>query len=132
VVRGLEPAAEITLFFGRYAWDGQEMTVAIRQQLETDLRVALKARDRSRISVLRSTLSAVANAEAVDPSRAQTASGLLGDVERTQLSEVEMRTIVARERDELLSDADHMRSLGRPEADELAAKAAILDAHLLP
>ena len=108
------------------------MVVAIRKQLQTELREALKTRDRSRISVLRSTLSAVANAEAVDPSEARTAAGLLGDVERRPLSEVEMRTIVARERDELLSDADHMRSLGRPEAHELAAKAAILDAHLLP
>ena len=106
------------------------MPPSIRQLLQDDLPAALKAKDRPRIAVLRTTLAALGNAEAVDAADGVTPTGLLGDVERRVLTEDDVRRIVARERDELLADADGLRALGRSEADDLAAQASILDGYL--
>ena len=103
------------------------MAQPIRARMQAEIAAALKARDAQRVSVLRTTLAAVANAEAVDQSAAVAATG---DVERRQLSAADIRAIVVRERDELRSDADGLGALGRPEAADLAARAAILDAYL--
>jgi uncharacterized protein YqeY len=102
----------------------------IRDRLQSDLKAALRARDDARVAVLRTTLAALGNAEAVDPSDATTPSGLLGDVARRDLSEDDVRGIVLREREELARDADELRRLGRPEADRLDAQVAILDGYL--
>ena len=90
----------------------------------------MKARDALLVSVLRTTLAALANAEAVDLSDAPSSAGLLGDMERRPLSEHDIGAIVARERDELRSGAEQLRALGRAEFDEMAARAAILDSYL--
>ncbi len=106
------------------------MPPAIREQIQADLPAAMKARDAQRVSALRATLAAVANAEAVDPDEVHSPTGLLVDVGRKRLSECDVHSIVAHERDDMRSGAEHLRSLGRPEAHDLAAKAAILDAYL--
>jgi len=104
---------------------------ALRKQLEADLPAALKARDSSRAGVLRTTLAAIANAEAVDLDANHERAGLLGDVERRLLSDEDVRDIVERERDELLRLADHMHDIGQAdEGDDLATRAAVLGRYL--
>jgi len=99
--------------------------------MQADLPAAIKARDASRVSVLRTTLGALANAEAVDLSGPRSTAGLLGDVERKLLSERDMREIVSRERAELWAAAQEMERLGqRREAVELEARAGILESYL--
>ncbi len=100
--------------------------------MQSDLPAAIKSQDAARVSVLRTTLAAVANAEAVDPSRSQARAGLLGDVERRELSHEDVRSIVVGERNALRRAAGEMRSFGQAtEAADLATQAAILDEYLL-
>jgi uncharacterized protein len=105
--------------------------VSLRQQMQTDLFAAIKKRDAARVSVLRTTLAAIANAEAVDPSVPRPKAGLFADVERKKLSRGEIRGIVAREREELFTAAHEMRGFGQvAAADALSVRAAILDMYL--
>ena len=98
---------------------------------------AMKEGDTVRVSVLRTTLSAIANAEAVNiaalgPTESDQ-SATPTEMARRQLSEGEVRTIIVDERDELDEAAEEMESLGQLEAArELRAKAAILDQFLNP
>ena len=104
------------------------MDSALRHGLQADLRVALANRDGLRLSVLRTTLSALSNAEAVDP--AEHAPGV-SEVPRRVLADEEIRSVVERERDELRSTAHRMHRVGAHDrARELLDQAAVLDAHL--
>lgn len=101
---------------------------ALRQRLQEDLQVALGHRDRLRLSALRTTLSALANAEAVDPAdHPPTAT----EVTRRVLADEEIRSVVERERDELRATAHRLRRVGAHDrARELLGQAEILDDHL--
>lgn len=104
------------------------MTNALRNRLEADLRVALKSGDAVRVSVLRTTLSALSNAEAVDVSVVPAG---VTEVPRRELGDDDIRGIVERERDELRTTADRMRRVGAPDrARELVAQARLLDGYL--
>jgi uncharacterized protein len=95
----------------------------VRERLGQALRAALKARDTVAVSALRSALSAIANAEAVDtpPSRASGSqfvaggvSGLGGgDVPRRMLSDADVDEIVRTEISERLRAADDYDCSGR-------------------
>ena len=99
--------------------------------MHDDLAAAMRERNRTRVGVLRTTLGAVANAEAVDVGAATVRTGLLGDVERRELTEHDVEAIVERERADLAATAEEMRAVGQAdEADELERRAAILDAYL--
>ena len=101
--------------------------------MQADLMTALKGGDLVAVSVLRTTLAALANAEAVDPEPGAplVRAGLLGDVERRWLSADVIRSIVARERNELHVMAALLEEAGRPtEAAGCRARAAILDNYL--
>jgi hypothetical protein len=103
----------------------------LRAALQHDLGVAMRGRDASRVAVLRTTLAAIGNAEAVDASGPSVRTGLLGDVARRELTECDVRDIVATERDELLVAADEMRSLGQQAAaSDCEQRAAVLEALL--
>jgi uncharacterized protein YqeY len=105
--------------------------IPLRQQLQADLRDAMRARDTSRVSVLRTTLSAIANAEAVDVTGPTVRTGLLADVQRVELTEDDIKDIARREREELASAAAEMRGLGQTaQAAELDEQAAILDGYI--
>jgi uncharacterized protein len=110
------------------------MTPSLRARLQADLLPALKAGDDARVGVLRTTLAALSNAEAVDDSRSLPAAGAFAtDVARRRLSEPEVVEVVTGARDELRSLAAEMHAIGQ--ADEgagLDARAAILDGYLLP
>ena len=98
--------------------------------MQEDLTRAMKEGDRALVTVLRTALAAVANAEAVDPSGPRSATGLGGDVERRLLAERDIEEIVVAERDELRADGEAMRRLGRDEGVALEAQAALLDRYL--
>ncbi len=102
--------------------------------MQADLKEAMKARDSSRVAVLRATLGALANAEAVEPPRGPislAAAAGTTEVARRELSAAEVRSIIEREQAELLAAADEREALGRPDdAADLRAQASLIDAYL--
>src|SRR5688572_5257444 len=72
-----------------WTWHLRSMSRTIREQMQVDLVTALKAGDVHAVSVLRTTLAALDNAEAVDPGSGAplVRAGLFGDVERRPLVE---------------------------------------------
>ena len=101
--------------------------------MQADLLTALKGGDLVAVSVLRTTLAALSNAEAVDPGAdgPLVRAGLLSDVERRVLSAGDVASIVAGERDLLQATAALLDDAGRPaEAAGCRARAAILDQYL--
>ncbi|MEN3272502.1 MAG: uncharacterized protein V7636_1263 [Actinomycetota bacterium] len=83
----------------------------------------MQRRDASATSVLRTTLSAIANAEAVEVPAGTTAT----ELPRRHLTEDDIRAVVRGERDDLTTTASELRSHGWiDEATELDAKAAVL------
>jgi hypothetical protein len=101
--------------------------------MQADLTAAIKARDLERVAVLRSALSALANAEAVaapNPSSTPVAFGS-SEVDRRALGEADERAVIALELHELEAAADELRGLGRQaDAEALAARAVILASYL--
>jgi uncharacterized protein YqeY len=96
---------------------------SIRDRLQRALSDALRSRDQVRTSVLRTTLSAIANAEAVEVPAGTTAT----ELPRRDLTEDDVRAVVTAERAELESAAAELRAHDRPDAaSELDAKAAVL------
>jgi hypothetical protein len=106
------------------------MSRSLRQQMQSDLNAAIKSGDALLVSVLRTTLAAVANAEAVDPAGATVRAGLLADVQRTQLGEDDVRQILDRELQEHRGAARDLRQAGQlARAAELDRRAAILTSY---
>ena len=104
------------------------MVSALRQRLQADLRAAMDRRDGLRLSVLRTTLSALSNAEAVDPRNCPPG---VTEVPRRVLDDEEIRSIVERERDELRVTSHRMQRVGAHDrARDLMAQADVLDTHL--
>jgi uncharacterized protein YqeY len=98
-----------------------------------DLTAAMKARDSTRVAVLRAALAAIANAEAVasDGAVSLTAPAGSTEVARRELSEVDVRLTVERERAELLGATGERERLGRgDDAAELRRQAAVLADYL--
>jgi uncharacterized protein YqeY len=108
------------------------VTPPLRDRLRADLPTAMRARDRARVAVLRSTLAAIENAEAVDADGSGWGDGVwANEVARRHLDEATVHALVTAERDRLLALAGEMAELGQEaEADDLAAQAAVLDEHL--
>lgn len=104
----------------------------LRERLDVDLRAALRERDRTRISVLRTTLSAISNAEAVDAAASREGRGVYAnEVARRELTAGEVLAIVEREHAELVTSAEEYEAgRQRDAAKELRMKAAILAAYL--
>ena len=105
---------------------------SLRERLESDLKAAMRDRDRERVSVLRTTLAALSNAEAVDASTSRPATGAFAaDVERRDLSDDEILAILRRERDEFLASVEEYETGGQHDAAAgLRSKAAVLDRYL--
>jgi uncharacterized protein YqeY len=116
----------------------------LHQRLHEDLRKALAERDRAAARVLRTALSAIANAEA-QPDFDETPTSLrsegpiagaaagvgASDVVRRQITEKEILNILNGERDECLAIADELAIRGRQtQADALRADAAVLEKHI--
>jgi uncharacterized protein YqeY len=107
----------------------QGMDSTLRRRLQTDLRTAIEQRDVLRLSVLRTTLSALSNAEAADPGDYPRG---VTEVPRRVLPEAEIRSVVERERDELRATARGMRRVGAHDrARHLLRQADVLDDYLV-
>jgi uncharacterized protein len=114
---------------------------ALRQRLRESLKVALRARDNIAAAAIRSAMSAVDNAEAVDVSRAPAPTGGVGgnvrlgvgsgEATRRELSTEDVIEIVRIEiRDRAAAAAEYER-LGREEmARRLDAEAKALESFL--
>ncbi|HEX5810637.1 MAG TPA: hypothetical protein VFY38_00910 [Pseudonocardia sp.] len=113
----------------------------MQTELRQALTVALKARDAVAVSALRSALSAIENAAAVDAAQAPApgAGPVAGAVEGLGAAEVarrartpdDVRAVVRGEVDQRLGAAREYAGLGRRErAERLRAEAAVLAAHL--
>jgi uncharacterized protein YqeY len=111
----------------------------MRGRLRAALPVAMKARDRAAVSVLRATLAALDNAEAVD--RAPDADRNLGieslpvgvgaaEVARRELTEADIERIVRAEIDERLTAADGYETAAPDRAELLRTEARVLQEHL--
>ena len=101
--------------------------------MKSELIRAMKERDVIRVSVLRTTLAALGNAEAVHDVTAKPAGLYSTEVERRELSDTEEREVLGREHRELLTAAQEMATLGQESAAaELRAKAQVLTEFLAP
>jgi uncharacterized protein YqeY len=108
-------------------------SVPLPQRLRDDLVKAMKARDRPAVSVLRSTLAAIENAEApaVGNSPSWPPNDGLVEHARHELSEADVERIVHRELAERVAAADQYERLGRDaEADDLRAEIATLTVYV--
>jgi uncharacterized protein YqeY len=108
------------------------MEETLKERLRTDLVSAMKERDQTRVSVLRTTLAAIENSEAVDAAGSRPRVGAFSnEASRRQLNDEEMRRILADERDALREAETEMRRLGdSARSDNLCARAALLDRYL--
>lgn len=108
------------------------MSESLRDRLQSDVLPAMKARDALSVSVLRTTLAAIANAEAVDATDVPAAVGLgANEVARRHLDETEVRSIVVAVRDELIDAVDEMVAVGREDlARDRRQQADALDRYL--
>ena len=116
----------------------------LQARLRADLTTALRTRDGRLVRVLRSVLSAIANAEArtdveVTPRSLRSAGGIAGatagigatDVPRQALTEDDLVAIVAAERNERLAAADDLAGRGALQAaQDLRAEADLLARYL--
>ena len=115
--------------------------------MRRDLTAAMRARDKRAVAVLRSTLGAIDNAEAVDAAQAPqageerpageggiagTVAGVgAGEVERRALTAAEMEALVRREVAERRAAARGYERAGRAaHAERLNAEAELLGAYL--
>jgi uncharacterized protein len=104
----------------------------VRDRLRQALRDAMRERDRVAVAVLRSTLAAIDNAEAVDagaPTAGQSVRIGLGaaEVERRSLTTAQMETIVRAEvADRQGAARDYERAGRREHAERLRAEAELL------
>ncbi len=104
---------------------------AVLDAMRTDLVVALKARDVTRVSALRVALAAVANATAVDPAGPTTATGLGGDVAGRELTASDVIAVLRAEHDDLRDRAAALRARGAVDAAiELDARATVVAGYL--
>jgi hypothetical protein len=104
----------------------------VRDRMQADLKAAMSARDRTTVAVLRTTLAAISNAEAVSDAGSRPATGTFAnEVERRDLDEHAIVAVIAAERAELQASAAEYRGVGQSsEADELDARVAVLDRYL--
>lgn len=107
--------------------------MSLHDRLKDDLKSAMRNRDQVRVKTLRSLISAIDNAGAVavEPGPYEVKVGLDHDVERSKVTEDQMRTLVLAERGELLRAAGEYRDLGlHLEAEGLEAQAEIAEGYL--
>jgi uncharacterized protein YqeY len=113
----------------------------VRERLQADLIVAIKAKQQTKVRAIRSVLAALANAEAVSPRAgarpppgriAGATPGLgAGDVARRQLSELDVLDILDSEIADRITTANQYDALGQTaKASDLRAEAAIVRSYL--
>jgi uncharacterized protein YqeY len=99
--------------------------------MKADLGQAMKERDAPRVKVLRTTLAAIENAEAVEG--VSSVDGVVGyaDVARRVLADEEITEILRREVDEWTEGVAEYRRIGQmPRADAMQHELEILQGYL--
>jgi hypothetical protein len=93
----------------------------------------LRARDKIEISMIRTLIAAIENAEAIDADdRGMPAIGFNHDQPRKTLTADDVTRIVVSERDDLIDALEQYRSLGLgPEVEELEHRVEIVDRYLV-
>jgi hypothetical protein len=118
--------------------------VTIRDSLERELAAAMRRRDSSVVAVLRSAISAIANAQAV-PTQVEEGTAEAGSVHfagaahgigaaeaaRLTLTEEQQRAIITGEVTELSAHVHRLESLGRPEESAATRRALRILTRLL-
>lgn len=115
----------------------------MRATMRVDLKAALKARDKAAVAALRTALAAIDNAEAVpvgerpvlDSGSEHFGGSVVGlgaaEAPRRELTEAEVRDIVAAEVAERTGSAEQYRRIGQDEhAERLLAEATVLNRYL--
>jgi hypothetical protein len=105
----------------------------LRTRIGNDLAQAMKDRDTARAKVLRTTLSAIQNAEAVEG--VSSVEGIVGygDVQRRSLSDEEVIALVALEIEEFEGSVAEYQRIGQTDmAHELQRELEVLRGYLPP
>ena len=104
----------------------------VRTRLKDGLKTAMKTRQSAIVSILRTVLAAIDNAEAVElPPKFVPIMGQSNDVPRKVLTETQMRDLVANEIRALQSASAEYEQLGKTEeADTLRNQVAALSEYL--
>lgn len=105
-------------------------------RLKADLVTAMRERDRVRASTIRSLISAIDNAGAVEVEKQGFGYGpkigLGHDVDRRQVTEDDVARIIVVERDDLVAARDEYRELGQTElAEEFERRVQIAEGYLI-
>lgn len=108
------------------------VSTSIRARLQSDLKTAMASRDRTTVAVLRTTLAALANAEAVSAEGSAPAVGAFSnEVDRLELTDDDVRRVIEGERAELLASAEEYEAVGQSDdAAGLREQVAVLDGYL--
>ncbi|HSK06047.1 MAG TPA: GatB/YqeY domain-containing protein [Acidimicrobiia bacterium] len=103
----------------------------IRSLLGSDLTTAMRTGDKVRIRAIRSTMTAIANAEAVEaPTGAEGTVGY-SDVPRRQVGRAQIHELIESEIGERETAAAQYRGVGRPaDAEILEAEIGVLRVYL--
>jgi uncharacterized protein YqeY len=109
------------------------MGSTLRTALAEALPVALRQGDHPKVAAVRIALAAVANAEAVDATDADSGGrSVPTEVERRHLAESDVESIVRQIRDDMRASSSEMLQLGRDErASELAQQAEALSGFIV-
>ena len=91
---------------------------SLHTRVRDDLNQAMKDRDMTRVKVLRTTLSAIQNAEAVEGVASVDGIAGYGDVARRSLSDEDVSGIISREIEEFEGYVAEYRRIGQAEKAE--------------
>jgi uncharacterized protein YqeY len=109
--------------------------VSVTDDLKADLIAAMRHRDKVRVSTIRSLISAIDNAGAIEVERPgfdyEPKLGLGHDLDRRPVTRADIVAIIARERQELLAARDQYLRLGQNDcAHEFDQRLQIADEYL--
>ena len=104
---------------------------ALHARIRDDLAEAMRDRDMARVKVLRITMSAIQNAEAVEGVASVEGVVGYGDVQRRSLSDDDVIEIIAREIEEFEGSVAEYRQIGQTErAEGLQRELEVLRSYL--
>lgn len=104
----------------------------IQDHLRADLSTALRKRDKTETSAIRTLISAIENAGAVEATlSAEPKVGTDHDVPRRELEDADVTAIIQRERDEITEAIERYRELGAAEqVEDLEVRLQIVDRYV--
>ena len=88
---------------------------SLRTRIRDDLAHAMRDRDKARVKVLRTTMSAIQNAEAVEGVASVEGVAGYGDLQRRSLTDEDVLEIIVREIEEFERSVAEYRQIGQME-----------------